>query len=174
MLTTRTHIDHTDGMNSWAARRTVQLAGEDLCGYVLKKDSPSCGMERVKVFSSGQVSERVGRGLFATALMARFPDLPVEEEGRLSDSRLRENFVERVFAYRRLKDLFEARWSAGRLVSFHAAHKMTLLAHSTTMYRELGRLVASAGTMSKPELRRSYETLFMSTMSRIAPSWNGA
>jgi uncharacterized protein YbgA (DUF1722 family)/uncharacterized protein YbbK (DUF523 family) len=168
MITTRTETDHTDAMNAWARRRTAELAQEDLCGYVLKKDSPSCGMERVKVYGAGQQPERSGRGVFATLLLERFPHLPVEEEGRLSDPKLRENFVERVFAYRRLKDLFESRWSAGRLVSFHAAQKMALLAHSTTMYQELGRIVASAGTMPKPELRRAYESLFMATMAKIA------
>jgi uncharacterized protein YbgA (DUF1722 family)/uncharacterized protein YbbK (DUF523 family) len=168
MITTRTGTDHTDAMNAWARRRAAELAEEDLCGYVLKKDSPSCGMERVKVYGAGQQPERSGRGLFATMLLERFPHLPVEEEGRLSDPKLRENFVERVFAYRRLKDLFENRWSAGRLVSFHAAHKMALLAHSTTSYQELGRIVAAAGTMAKPELRKAYESLFMATMTKIA------
>jgi uncharacterized protein YbgA (DUF1722 family) len=168
MITTRTETDHTDAMNAWASRRTTALAKEDLSGYVLKKDSPSCGMERVKVFVGGQQPERSGRGLFATALLERFPNLPVEEEGRLSDPALRENFVERVFAYRRLKDLFRERWSTGRLVSFHTAHKMALLAHSTTTYRELGRLVASADGTPRSELRAAYEALFMSTMSRIA------
>jgi uncharacterized protein YbgA (DUF1722 family)/uncharacterized protein YbbK (DUF523 family) len=168
MITTRTHIDHTDAMDRWAKRRTAELASEDLCGYVLKKDSPSCGMERVKVYDDNKAPDRSGRGLFAAALMRRFPNLPVEEEGRLSDPRLRENFIERVFAYRRLKDLFAGRWNAGALVRFHAAHKMTLLAHSTTAYRELGRLVAASGMMPKGALREAYETLFMSTMSRPA------
>jgi uncharacterized protein YbgA (DUF1722 family) len=92
----------------------------------------------------------------------------VEEEGRLSDPRLRENFIERVFAYRRLRDLFAGSWSAGRLVGFHTAHKMSLLAHSTTAYRQLGRLVAAGGAMPARELRETYERLFMSTMARIA------
>jgi uncharacterized protein YbgA (DUF1722 family) len=125
-------------------------------------------MERVKVYSAGAVPERSGRGLFATALMARFPNLPVEEEGRLSDPRLRENFIERVFAYRRLKDLFAGAWSMGRLVGFHTAHKMSLLAHSTTAYQQLGRLVAAGSGRPKRELREAYESLFMATMTRIA------
>ncbi len=98
MVTTRTGIDHTDGMNRWAARRLDALARDepDLCGYVLKKDSPSCGMERVKTYSSeAGMPERNGRGLFASALLRRFPTLPVEEEGRLNDLALRENFIER-------------------------------------------------------------------------------
>ena len=170
MVTTRTGIDHTNGMNRWAAKRLEALARDepDLCGYVLKKDSPSCGMERVKTYSGSGVPERNGRGLFATALMHRFPTLPVEEEGRLNDPRLRENFIERVFAYRRLKDLFQPGWSLGALVRFHTAHKMALLAHSTTRYNELGRLVASGREVPKRELRAEYETAFMSTLQIVA------
>jgi uncharacterized protein YbgA (DUF1722 family)/uncharacterized protein YbbK (DUF523 family) len=168
MITTRTGIDHTDGMNAWADRRLDELAGEDLCGYVLKKDSPSCGMERVKVFGAAGMPERQGRGLFAAALLERFPCLPVEEEGRLSDPRLRENFIERTFAYRRLKDLFGGRWSIGALVRFHTAHKMSLLAHSTTAYQELGRLVARASKLPRHELRDRYERDFMAALSLMA------
>jgi uncharacterized protein YbgA (DUF1722 family)/uncharacterized protein YbbK (DUF523 family) len=164
MITTRTAVDYTDAMDGWAAGRVDALAREDLDGYVLKKDSPSCGMERVKVYgAAGAV--RDGRGLFAAALLARLPLLPVEEEGRLCDPRLRENFVERVFAYRRLKDLFSGRWSQGSLVRFHTAHKMSLLSHSTTAYQEMGRLVAAGTGVAKRQLRERYETLFMSTLA---------
>src|SRR5262245_59335238 len=91
MVTTKTGVDHSDGMNAWARMRLDELAGLGLSGYVLKKDSPSCGMERVKTYSAGGLPERNGRGLFAAALMKRLPSLPVEEEGRLGDHRLREN-----------------------------------------------------------------------------------
>jgi uncharacterized protein YbgA (DUF1722 family)/uncharacterized protein YbbK (DUF523 family) len=169
MITTRTGIDHTDGMNAWSAGRLEQLAGEDLCGYILKKDSPSCGMERVKLYAAGGgMASRDGRGLFAAALLARFPLLPVEEEGRLGDPRLRENFIERLFAYRRLKDLFRVRWTQGSLVAFHTAHKMALLAHSTTAYQELGRLVARGRELPRAELRAAYESGFMKTLGIIA------
>ncbi|MEP6914519.1 MAG: DUF523 and DUF1722 domain-containing protein [Acidobacteriota bacterium] len=164
MITTRSAVDHTDAMNAWSARRVEALAREDLDGYVLKKDSPSCGMERVKVYGTAGPA-RDGRGLFAAALLARLPLLPVEEEGRLCDPRLRENFVERVFAYRRLKDLFTGRWSHGSLVRFHTIHKMSLLAHSTTAYQELGRLVADGSRLPKPDLRQQYERLFMATLA---------
>lgn len=164
MITTRTAIDHTEGMQRWAAARLAELEGENLSGYVLKKDSPSCGMERVKTYGDGMPA-RDGRGLFAAALLARMPLLPVEEEGRLSDAVLRENFIERVFAYRRLVALFQPRWTAGALVRFHTAHKMSLLAHSTTAYHELGRLVARAGASPRGDLRREYETLFMRTLT---------
>jgi uncharacterized protein YbgA (DUF1722 family) len=125
-------------------------------------------MERVKTYSDKGTPERNGRGLYATALMHRFPTLPVEEEGRLNDPRLRENFIERVFAYRRLKDLFQPGWSLGALVSFHTVHKMALLAHSTTGYNELGRLVARGREMKKRELRAEYEAAFMSVLQIVA------
>lgn len=165
MITTRTGIDHTDGMNQWSGVRLEELARENLSGYVLKKDSPSCGMERVKTYGGAGMPARDGRGLFASALLQRLPLLPVEEEGRLTDASLRENFIERVFAYRRLVALFQPRWRAGALVRFHTAHKMALLAHSTTAYNELGRLVAGAGTADRGALRGEYEALFMRTMA---------
>lgn len=167
MLTTRTNIDYTDSMRDWARSRLHALASENLSGYVLKKDSPSCGMERVKVYG-GPVPERTGRGLFADALLSRFPNLPVEEEGRLSDPRLRENFIERVFAYQRLRGFFKGRWTTGGLVAFHTAHKMSLLSHSPVAYAALGRLVASASRLPRAELREPYEHDFMETMAVIA------
>lgn len=169
MLGTRSGTDHTESMNGWSRRRAEALDREDLSGYVLKKDSPSCGMERVKLYEAeGGMPSKTGRGLFADALMKRYPLLPVEEEGRLGDPHLRENFIERVFAYRRLKRLFSGRWSAGSLVAFHTAHKMSLLSHSTTAYQELGRLVARAKALSRADLRRAYEALFMETLARPA------
>jgi uncharacterized protein YbgA (DUF1722 family)/uncharacterized protein YbbK (DUF523 family) len=168
MLTTRTGIDHTDSMKGWARRRLDELAEERLSGYVLKKDSPSCGMQRVKVFGGTGMPERTGRGIFADALLLRFPNLPVEEEGRLSDPRLRENFVERVFAYQRLRRFLEGRWTVGGLVAFHTAHKMSLLSHSTVLYEELGRLVASAASLPRTRLRAEYERVFMKTMASLA------
>jgi len=168
MVTTRTGIDHTDAMTAWSRERLTDLATEDLSGYVLKKDSPSCGMERVKVFGSAGMPRRTGRGIFADALLRRFPNLPVEEEGRLSDPRLRENFIERVFAYQRLRRFFAGRWTTGGLVRFHTAHKMSLLSHSTAGYNELGGLVAAAAKTARTGLRSDYESRFMWTMSQIA------
>jgi uncharacterized protein YbgA (DUF1722 family)/uncharacterized protein YbbK (DUF523 family) len=164
----KSSIDHTDGMSRWSAHRAEKLAREDLDGYILKKDSPSCGMERVKVYDTGGAPARTGRGVFAAALMARFPLLPVEEEGRLSDPRLRDNFVERVFAYRRLRALWAGRWTAGALVGFHTAHKLTLLAHSPEAYRALGRLVARAAELPRTEVQAQYESGFMRGMATLA------
>jgi uncharacterized protein YbgA (DUF1722 family)/uncharacterized protein YbbK (DUF523 family) len=164
MQTTRTGVDYTDRMNRWSKKRVEELAREDLSGYVLKKDSPSCGMERVKVYGGGAVPARTGRGLFASALLERFPLLPIEEEGRLNDPHLRENFIERVFAYRRLTDLFTGKWSNGSVVRFHTSHKMALLAHSTTAYQRLGRLVADVAATPRQEFRREYQQQFMETL----------
>lgn len=160
--------DHTSRMNDWAARRVEGLAKESLDGYILKKDSPSCGMERVKVYDVGSTPARTGRGLFAEALLERLPLLPVEEEGRLSDPRLRENFVERVFAHRRLRELFAGRWSLASLLQFHTAHKLSLLAHSPSAYQSLGRLVARGAAVPRAELREQYQEGFMRALAMVA------
>ena len=113
---------------------------------------------------------RGGRGLFAAALVDAFPHLPVEEEGRLADPRLRDNFVERVFAYRRMRGLFDVRWAVGDVVRFHTAHKLLLLAHAPEAYRQLGRLVAGARGMSRRDLKRRYIEGFMGGLAQLATS----
>ena len=161
----KTDTDLTAAMQRYAARRARALEAEDLCGYVLKKDSPSCGLERVRVYDPGGVPTRTGRGLFAQALLERFPHLPVEEEGRLSDLKLRESFVERVFAYRRLRSFFARRWTVGDLVRFHTADKLLLMAHSPEAYRRLGRLVAGAKALPRALLRTRYEEGLMAALA---------
>jgi len=153
--------DWTAEMREYSARRSEALAAADLSGYVLKQDSPSCGMERVKVHRPGGMPHKDGRGVFAEALLERFPNLPVEEEGRLCDPHLRDNFVERVFAYHRLRTLFAGRWTIGGLVVFHTAHKLQLMAHSPKAYTALGRLVAGARRIDRDEVRRRYQDAFM-------------
>jgi len=164
----RSGDDHTAAMKRLARERLRALASLDLCGYVLKRASPSCGMERVRVYSSGGMPRRDGRGLFASALLERMPLLPVEEEGRLNDPPLRENWIERIFAYRRLRNLLSGRLSRRALVEFHTAHKLQLLAHSPKGYRELGRLVARARELPAAELRAHYERGFMEALSQRA------
>jgi uncharacterized protein YbgA (DUF1722 family)/uncharacterized protein YbbK (DUF523 family) len=168
LLTVKTGIDHTASMTAYSTKKAAALAAEDLCGYVLKKDSPSCGMTRVKVYGNKEPGKRIGVGLFAQALLARFPQLPVEEEGRLTDPRLRENFVERVFAYRRIRDLFERRWTVGDLVRFQTAHKLVLLSHSTQAYTRLGRVVATARSADRDALRADYSAGFMEALAKMA------
>jgi len=168
LLTVRTAVDLTERMDAFARARVAQLASEDLSGYVLKKDSPSCGLERVRVYKLRGHATRTGRGIFAAALSNRFPELPIEEEGRLLDPCLRENFVERVFGYWRLRRFFCSRWTVGTLVRFHTAHKLILMAHSPKAYRELGRLVAGARSMLRPELERRYTEAFMAALASRA------
>jgi uncharacterized protein YbgA (DUF1722 family)/uncharacterized protein YbbK (DUF523 family) len=164
----KTNADYTDAMRRYAEKRVATLAADELCGYVLKKDSPSCGMERVKVYDTNTIPSKSGRGLFAEALMRRFPNLPVEEEGRLNDLALRENFIERVFAYQRMQSFFAPRWSIGGLVALHMAHKLQLMAHAPRAYAELGRLVARAKAMPRAELRELYESAFLHALAVLA------
>lgn len=145
--------DHTEAMEVFAEKRVAELARADLDGYVLKKSSPSCGMERVRVYpAKGGPPRREGVGAFARVLLERLPLLPVEEEGRLHDPALRESFVERVFAYSRWKAALAQGVTRGRLVAFHTAHKLALLAHSPAAYRRLGALVGrlSKGSIAAP------------------------
>jgi uncharacterized protein YbgA (DUF1722 family)/uncharacterized protein YbbK (DUF523 family) len=168
LLTVKTARDVTDRLESYARRRVEQLANDNLSGYVLKKDSPSCGLERVKLYDPHHVPSRSGRGLFAAALTARCPNLPVEEEGRLSDPRLRENFVDRVFAYWRLRGLFAGRWTPGALVRFHTAHKLILMAHAPSAYAGLGRFVGRVGTQGRKTIEEEYSRQFMAALSIVA------
>ena len=168
LLTVKTGRDVTEQLDAHSTRRVSELASEGLSGYVLKKDSPSCGLERVKVYDAHSIAARSGQGRFASVLVERFPDLPVEEEGRLSDPHLRENFVERVFAYWRLRGLFAARWTVAALIRFHTAHKLTLMAHSPEAYRELGRLVARARALPRRDLERRYSSAFMGALAVLA------
>jgi uncharacterized protein YbgA (DUF1722 family)/uncharacterized protein YbbK (DUF523 family) len=168
LLTVKTAIDLTERMERYAHKRVERLTHERLSGYVLKKDSPSCGNERVKVYNAHRVPTRSGRGLFASALHARLPLLPIEEEGRLSDPRIRDNFVERVFAYRRVRELFAPRWTVGALVRFHTAHKLALMAHSLVACNELGQLVARAKSLPRLAIESRYSEGFMTALQAIA------
>jgi len=168
LVAERSGSDYTRPMQRWARRRVRELEALDLCGYVLKKDSPSCGMERVSIRGEKGMPERSGRGVFTDVLIATAPALPVEEEGRLSDPRRRENWIERVFAYHRLHSLFASRWNVGALVRFHTAHKLQLLAHSQQRYRELGPLVAAAKRLPRGELRERYAQGFMAALRQPA------
>lgn len=168
LVTNSSGVDLTPHLERFAADRVAELADAHLSGYVLKKDSPSCGLTRVKVYGASGPPARSGRGLFAARLLEQLPDLPVEDEGRLNDAGLRENFVERVFAYQRLQAVLGTRWRAGDLVAFHTAHKLVLMAHSPVAYRELGRLVARVTTLSAAEMRRSYQSAFMSALTVLA------
>jgi uncharacterized protein YbgA (DUF1722 family)/uncharacterized protein YbbK (DUF523 family) len=168
MIEVKSQHDHTRAMRTYSARRVRALRALHLSGYVFKKDSPSCGMTRVKIYPESGMPRREGMGLYASVLMEAFPNLPVEDEGRLNDAKLRENFIERVFAYQRIRELFRGRWTAGQVVDFHTAHKLQLMAHSTVAYRELGRLVATMKRMDRSSFRDRYESGFMAALKPIA------
>ena len=159
--------DPTDALVEYGQRLARELTG--LSGYLFKQGSPSCGMEDVKVYSyESGIPIETSAGVFASTIIQAMPELPVEEEGRLMDSRLRENFIERVFVYHRWLSYREAGLSPASLIDFHCRHKYSILAHDELIYRELGRLVADAGTANLAELANEYIRLLMQAMQKIA------
>ncbi len=173
LVTVRSGVDLTDRMRQWAAGRVAELADENLCGFIFKSDSPSSGMERVKVYSDSGMPVKTGVGLFARAFMDRFPLIPTEEEGRLHDPGLRENFIERIFTLRRWRKLLTESPTPGGLVDFHTRNKLLIRAHCERHYREMGKLVAEAGASGRTggaggplaERLDRYETLLMGALS---------
>jgi uncharacterized protein YbgA (DUF1722 family)/uncharacterized protein YbbK (DUF523 family) len=157
--------DLTARMRAYAGKRVRELERLALDGWVLKRASPSCGLFRVRVYREGGVPNADGRGLFAAALVARLPMLPVEEEGRLTDPGIRENFIERVFAMARWRVFLGARPRARDLVAFHAAQKFAVLGHSPAHYTRLGRLVARAGRTLTREKLGEYGCLLMEALA---------
>jgi uncharacterized protein YbbK (DUF523 family) len=161
--------DWTARMRTYSRNRLKDLKQQNLCGFILKKDSPSCGMERVRVYPAGKgQATRDGQGLFAAALMTAMPLLPLEEEGRLNDMPLRENFLERVFACQRWQTLESHRKSQAALVDFHARHKLQLLAHDESNMGKMGRLVVAMKERPVSEVYAEYGRLFMEALANKA------
>jgi uncharacterized protein YbgA (DUF1722 family)/uncharacterized protein YbbK (DUF523 family) len=157
--------DFTGKVLSWAHRKAEELEGEDLCGFVLMARSPITGMERVYVHAGETGSKKKeGVGLFASVLMERFPMLPVEEDGRLHDPGLRENFIERIFVFKRWREMLAAGVKLGGLVDFHTRHKLLILSHSPKHYTDMGRLVAKAKEVPAKELYGRYASLLMEAL----------
>ncbi|MCF8143805.1 MAG: DUF523 and DUF1722 domain-containing protein [Deltaproteobacteria bacterium] len=169
LVTVRTKVDLTDRMLQWAGQRVRQLEKEDLCGFIFKSKSPSSGMERVKVYTDKGMPVMRGVGLFARVFKTHFPLLPVEDDGRLHDPVLRENFIESIFTLKRWRDTLKERKSMGRLVRFHTAKKLLLLSHSQQHYRDMGKLVAQGKELPVAELYSRYETLLLETI-RLTPT----
>jgi uncharacterized protein YbgA (DUF1722 family)/uncharacterized protein YbbK (DUF523 family) len=159
--------DSTDALAAYGREQADALAGQ-ISGYILKAKSPSCGMERVKVYDHNGVPAGAGRGIYAEALIRRHPTLPVEEEGRLNDPDIRDNFVERVYVFDRWRRMQLAGLTAGRLVDFHSQHKFLILAHDQAAYRRLGRIVADAGTTPIADLAQRYLELLMQALAKHA------
>jgi uncharacterized protein YbgA (DUF1722 family)/uncharacterized protein YbbK (DUF523 family) len=170
LVTRQTRRDVTGAMLGWAARRVEKLAKEDLDGFIFKSDSPSSGMERVRVYGDKGMPVKTGVGLFARAFMERFPLLPVEEEGRLHDPALRENFIEAIFTLRRWRELPAAGRSSRDLVDFHTRHKLLIMSHSVEHYRRMGRLVADTRALPLPDLFAHYEALLLEALRLPASS----
>jgi uncharacterized protein YbgA (DUF1722 family)/uncharacterized protein YbbK (DUF523 family) len=159
LVTTRTKIDHTERMVNWARKRVRELAKENLCGFIFKSNSPSSGMERVKVYKEHGMAQKTGIGLFARAFMDHFPLIPVEEDGRLHDIRLRENFIERIFVLKRWRELLNQHQSRGKLVGFHTEHKLLIMSHSQKHSSILGKLVAEAKNIPAEHLYSKYQLI---------------
>jgi uncharacterized protein YbgA (DUF1722 family)/uncharacterized protein YbbK (DUF523 family) len=170
LVTIRTGIDHTEGMLNWANKRLADLKNEGLCGFIFKSKSPSSGMQRVKVYSESGIPSRTGVGIFAGAFIKRFPLIPTEDEGRLNDLGLRENFLERVFVFKRWRELCEKGISAKGLIDFHTMHKLLILSHSPKHYTVLGKLVADlkgeAGGASDIYIRTLMEGLRLTATTK--------
>jgi uncharacterized protein YbgA (DUF1722 family)/uncharacterized protein YbbK (DUF523 family) len=164
LMTVDTGIDRTEQLHSYCRKRIRELREENLCGFIFKKRSPSCGPSQVKVHK-GPCRERNGAGLFARAVMCKMPLLPFEDEERLSDPAVRENFIERVFNYRRWMDFLGEKPGIGGLVEFHARHKLLIMAHSPSSYREMGKLVARCAESEKTDLFRRYGEMLMKAMT---------
>lgn len=166
LLTSKTGIDHTQQMLDFCQRRIPELADQELCGFVFKRSSPSSGMERVKVYpEKGGAAIKKGVGIFARELMRALPLLPCEEEGRLHDPDLRENFIERIFVMHRWHSLRRSGLKPGSVVEFHTRHKLLLMAHSPQLYRELGKLVAAVAQYAPEDFARLYLELLLRALS---------
>lgn len=168
LVETTSGRDHTDGMVTFSEAAAARLVREGLDGYIVKKDSPSCGMERVRVYDANGVPKRDGVGIFTAALRRALPSLPVEEEGRLNDAPLRENFIERLFGRNRWRALERRGPDRGALVAFHTAHKLLLWSHDEVGMRHLGRLLGDAGKIDDGELFDRYGAGFHRVMAQKA------
>jgi uncharacterized protein YbgA (DUF1722 family)/uncharacterized protein YbbK (DUF523 family) len=164
LVTSRTKQDMTERVVSWADKRVVELEKEDLCGFIFKSDSPSSGMERVRVYNEKGMPSKKGVGIFARILMDHFPLIPVEDEGRLHDPELRENFIESIFALKRWRDVLRTKESRGNVVDFHTRHKLLILSHSPKHYQVMGKLVAMAKDLSLKDFYQQYQMLLMESL----------
>jgi uncharacterized protein YbgA (DUF1722 family)/uncharacterized protein YbbK (DUF523 family) len=164
LLTIKTRQDHTERMVTWAEKRVRELAKEGLSGFVFKSRSPSSGMRDVKVYNDQGMPVKKGVGIFARHFMEFFPLIPVEDDGRLHDPVLRENFIQRIFVMKRWRDLLDQGIKPGNLVEFHTRHKLLIRSHSQNHYRQLGRLVAESKRLPTKELYKSYEALLMESL----------
>ncbi|MBI9078013.1 MAG: DUF1722 domain-containing protein [Desulfatibacillum sp.] len=173
LITHKTKRDLTSMMEAWGPGKLKELEQEDLCGYIFKTRSPSSGMTRISVYGPDNKVYTSGVGIWARMFMERFPLLPVEDEGRLHDPGLRENFITRVFVMKRWRNLVAEGFNVGKLVDFHTRHKLLILAHSQKHYREMGRMVAKVREHSPEDFFKSYlEILTQALALKTTPAKN--
>ncbi len=170
MIANQSGRDWTVPMMAYAETKAAKLKKQNLSGFILKSKSPTCGMERVRVYPASGMPVKRGVGLFARALMEAMPNLPIEEEGRLSDAHLRENFIVRVFCYHRWRQMPKKPFDVNHLLQFHTTHKLMLMAHSPSGLRRLGQIVAHPGRRSVRQLLADYESEFFAIMKIRATS----
>jgi uncharacterized protein YbgA (DUF1722 family)/uncharacterized protein YbbK (DUF523 family) len=164
LVTIHTEQDMTNRMVQWAKKRIVALENEDLCGFIFKSNSPSCGVERIRVYNEKGMPVRKGVGMFARIFMEHFPLLPVEDEGRLHDPDLRENFIDRIFTLKRWREALAKKEGRGVVVDFHTVHKILIFSHSPKHYQMMGKLVAKAKDLPIKELYQQYQTVLMEAL----------
>jgi uncharacterized protein YbgA (DUF1722 family)/uncharacterized protein YbbK (DUF523 family) len=173
LVTIRTRQNMTDRMIQWSLKRVVEIEKEDLCGFIFKSDSPSSGMDRVKVYNEKGMPVKKGIGMFARIFVEHFPLLPVEDEGRLHDPKLRENFIERIFTLRRWREVLREKKTRGNVVDFHTKHKLLILSHSPKQYQIMGKLVAKAKDLPLKELYQQYQGILTEVLQlKITPKKN--
>ncbi len=165
LMTIHSNLDHTNRMTRFSGKRVRQLKKIQLDGYILKRNSPSCGLQRVRVYTPQGMPSTSGMGLFANILQKTLPLLPLEDEGRLQDLSIRENFIERIFCMHRWNSLQNERLTRGHIVRFHTQHKYLLLAHSRSHYQRLGQLVASAHQHTPHQLAAIYGPMFAEALT---------
>jgi uncharacterized protein YbgA (DUF1722 family)/uncharacterized protein YbbK (DUF523 family) len=174
LKTIHSGLDHTDIIMQWTETKLAQLTGAGLCGFVFKARSPSCGLHGVRVHTAAGIAGNRARGLFAQAFINHFPLVPVEEESRLYDPAVRENFYTRVFAFRRWLEYLDRDGAFRGLIEFHTRHKLLVLSHSPRHYTSLGRLLASPGDFHHHVLQ-AYIVMFMDAiklMSTVSKNTN--
>ena len=168
LVTIQSQTDLTSKMQNWLRPRLKDLSKMPLSGYILKSRSPSCGLHRVRLYQpEGGVTQN-GTGIFARGLTETLPLLPVEEEGRLNDARLRENFIERLFVMQRWHGLCSERKSLKKLMDFHARHKYILMAHCPKTLTMLGAYIANSRQPSINHVYTEYFKNFMTALSKLA------
>jgi len=164
LVTFKSKTDHTNRMLTWAKKRVRELEKADLCGFIFKSDSPSSGMIRVKVYNEKGMPHKVGVGMFARAFMEHFPLIPVEDDGRLNDPIIRENFILQIFTMKRWRDNLAKKLGMGKLVEFHTHNKLLIMSHSPKNYRLMGKLVADGKKTPLRDLYDHYQQLLVEAL----------